>query len=305
MIRVKLQPGVNIEPWAEVKFARAIEMSQEMFSRLQSWHATYPLTSSAVQVGPREAWVVLHVRSPPPVDVVASSFGDCVHNLRSALDAAVWSMATFSETTVDNPRPVQFPVAKTEKDFEKWLKSVPLPRPEFGERIRSLQPFTRTERLARDQQTDTLVALHTIDIVDKHRNPIRAASAVDQANLSSLGVRGDLSKLTFSVAEAAPLREGARLISVSSTEDFVLKDSTIGWLTAQFSVPYGGGFAPLADFITTAIGFTRNALDTLYGVGEPDDVDLREGATGETLVASFSAGAVTGQEHKKREGGEG
>ena len=305
MIRVKLQPGVNIEPWAEVKFARALEMSQEMFSRLQSWHATYPLTSSAVQVGAREVWVVLHVKSPPPLDVVASSFGDCIHNLRSALDAAVWSMATFNETTVDNPRPVQFPVAKTEGDFEKWVKSVPLPRPEFGERIGSLQPFRRTERLARDNQADTLIALHDIDIIDKHRNPILAASAVDQANLSSLAVRGDLSKLAFTAAEAAPLREGARLITVSSTEDFEIGESSTGWLTAQFSVPYGGGFAPLADFISTAIGFTRNALDTLYGINEPDDDDSPEGATGEVIVTSFAAGVVTGHEHRKGESGEG
>lgn len=107
--------------------------------------------------------VLAVVREEPPVEW-APIIGDAVHNLRSALDHAVWAMADPAER-ID--RAAQFPIYASEANYEenapRLLAGV---SPRRQELIRSEQPFHWPDP---NRAWHPLGLLQWLDNDDKHR----------------------------------------------------------------------------------------------------------------------------------------
>jgi hypothetical protein len=104
----------------------------------------------------------MHRRPPLRFGVL---LGDCVHNLRSSLDHAVWQ-TTLLDGGVPDHR-TQFPIAsRSEKQFERMADvGIPGLSDEHRELIRSVQPYHR----GADARTHPLSVLADLSNTDKHQ----------------------------------------------------------------------------------------------------------------------------------------
>lgn len=94
---------------------------------------------------------------PPEFSLI---IGDAIHNMRSALDVTLYTMA--SEKTC-YPNKIQFPIAKDFRKLESAIKD--------GQVMFAGEKVVEAVRLLRPYQTGNwrLAGLHSLDILDKHR----------------------------------------------------------------------------------------------------------------------------------------
>lgn len=106
----------------------------------------------------------------------ALALGDAIHNLRSALDLMACDLAALNEQSVES---VYFPIAKSESDLPKLMKSKNFTRTssEAQRLLLDLKPYTGG--------TDQLRILHDLDITDKHQLiiPMVASVVVQQLHI--------------------------------------------------------------------------------------------------------------------------
>lgn len=287
---VLLVPGENIAIWPEVKLQRAHELVWELHARISEWQARRPLRSRVVRISPTESWVTLEVVEPPPLEVAAALFGDALHNIRSALDAAVWEMATFEgrrPPTEQAERAVQFHLFDDPEKLKAWVKKVGSLDPAFAKRIGSIQPYTRAERLASEDKVDTLLLLNRLEITDKHRNSVVAAVSVASVGLTSVRIAGDAKKVRTTARPQVPLVNGAVIATMIATEPFSVIGHEGGDGQAQFDVPVDGGYSEIFELLEYVWNAVRASIDTLYGV----DLDRNVGAN--SMVQSRFVDGVT------------
>jgi len=115
----------------------------------------------------RGSYYVVALRKPP--DDWGLVAGDCIQNIRAALDHAVWAIvikekgAKFAEA---HYRAIDFPIACSPERFSKSrLVNIGVPRPHIAV-IEDAQPYIRSQANPRD---DALWFLRTLSNVDKHR----------------------------------------------------------------------------------------------------------------------------------------
>lgn len=104
----------------------------------------------------------------PLPDAIALHVGDCVHNMRSALDHLVFSVSGSPASD----RYIQFPIYLMAEDYRSglWkLKNVP---PLALTSIERLQPYHR----GNEADSHPLAMLATLDNIDKHRRLVLSAS---------------------------------------------------------------------------------------------------------------------------------
>jgi hypothetical protein len=112
-------------------------------------------------------------------DEFSVDLGDCIHNLRSALDHLACHLVRISGGK--DPDRASFPVCQDEfrKNGYTWLKEPSLHidvRPDIRDRIDAVQPYKGTKTGQR------LLLLHKLDIIDKHRSLIITALAAANVN---------------------------------------------------------------------------------------------------------------------------
>lgn len=116
--------------------------------------------------------VVDRFSSPPLLEHWALLVGDCVHNLRSALDNLVYGLARLKADPPSDPRGIHFPIFTSKEAFEKSgsVKSTLTQLPDHAaELVTAWQPFHRenSDHIA----ADALNLLHHLSNQDKHRLP--------------------------------------------------------------------------------------------------------------------------------------
>jgi hypothetical protein len=127
-------------------------------------------------------------------DNFSVDLGDCIHNLRSALDHLACHLVRISGGK--DPGRASFPVCQDEfrQTGYAWLKEPCLHidvRPDIRDRIDAVQPYKSTDTGSR------LLTLHKLDIVDKHRSQIITA-------LAAVNVNKTFTPATFSDAVSYP-----------------------------------------------------------------------------------------------------
>ena len=114
----------------------------------------------------QEAWVVHYIEGSIPPIRLGVLLGECVFNIRSALDNLVCGLIR----TADSHAPckgTQFPICSAEeqweRNWEKYLKGV---EPAAQKMIRDLQPYFR---MSAAPENDPLSILNVLCNSDKHR----------------------------------------------------------------------------------------------------------------------------------------
>jgi hypothetical protein len=162
------------------------------------------------------------LRESPP-ERLALVVGDAVHNMRVALDHAVFeaaSRAASAPLTERQERALMFPIHKTRDDFNdavpRRLRGVPQP---VCQVIEDAQPFRwLPPRHANAYRATPLWQLNELDVIDKHRRlTVTAASLRFQA----LGVPDDFDPQTAFFFQRGPVEHGQPLVSYVGKADGV------------------------------------------------------------------------------------
>jgi hypothetical protein len=155
-----------------MKLQRGFGLLNELEARTHVWNA-----SGTFQVPLRfsndHTWV--EFLSPegnrPPLDEWGLLLGEALHHGRSALDAAAWELANLNGP-LGNPRAIDFPITDTEEKWESARARLnPYIADDYLDKLRAMQPWVEQ---ADPGTINWLVALHELDIRDKHRGSITA-----------------------------------------------------------------------------------------------------------------------------------
>jgi len=140
-------------------------------------------TEPDIQSGQNVVWA--EVLKPPPI-TLAPVVGDCLHNLRSALDNLAFELAfayqgpKMSKSIADDSA---FPIYKTGSSFTKYGKSkIRGMHPDARTLVERLQPYNRGNKPI---TTSTLWCLAELSNSDKHRLPHLAVAVLEQLTLTS------------------------------------------------------------------------------------------------------------------------
>ena len=167
--------------WAGAKVDRATAHYADLKARIDGWFASDPYRLESVIADDRFSWkLYLRMDEPPPLVEWATILGDCLHNLRSALDAAVWELAHCDGATPTKPTQVQFPFCEREADWPRRLEGSLAGLPtDLLTKLEAVQPYNHTKG---DERISALSLLNTLDIEDKHKAGIRAETRATEAS---------------------------------------------------------------------------------------------------------------------------
>ncbi len=155
-------------PWMEstdAKIARAKEHLDALFAEasvfFENTNRQFILKSNG-----KDVWIVHYIEGPNPPIRYGVLLGECVFNLRSALDNLVCGLVRTK-----NPhapcKGTQFPISSTEHQWEKtYLKCLRGVEQAAQKMIRDLQPCFR---MSAAPQNDPLTILNLLCNNDKHR----------------------------------------------------------------------------------------------------------------------------------------
>lgn len=156
------------------KLSRAVRHMHDVYteSRIFIENHVHPVPMQTHDNGFQDVWQI-HVAKDPPRDT-ALIIGDCLFNLRSALDHFAYELAT--PRAGDPPKGTEFPIFSGETDFLNEgrggglykIRGIDLAKQDA---IKDIQPYHT--RNGHDQKLDaireTLAILHALNIRDKHR----------------------------------------------------------------------------------------------------------------------------------------
>jgi hypothetical protein len=148
------------------KFNRAKAQFDELRAEIDAWFTADPPPYSSLGDFDTDAWEWVErfqVQREPPLRL-GVILGDCLHNLRSALDHLAWRVTLLDGSTPDGD--TQFPIAsKSEQQFEKMAdKRIPGLSPRHRSMIKSAQPFHRGTKAS----GHPLSVLADLSNIDKH-----------------------------------------------------------------------------------------------------------------------------------------
>jgi len=151
-----------------LKIGRAQEHFRIFDSELGEWTESkpYSILQKSDPEGCRHT-LVLELKRPFPADKWSLIAGDCIHNLRCALDHLVYALAVKNSGT--NPpqdaNRLQFPIASSLEQFEKQRDRIKGLSDKAQTFIEQRQPYNvRTKKMP-----PQLAILSGLDNADKHR----------------------------------------------------------------------------------------------------------------------------------------
>lgn len=154
----------------KVKIERAREHVDALKSEIDAFWKDEPyvvVPEEEQQTGDRVFRVRIQRELPRRWAAIA---GDVVHNLRSALDHLAWQLVEANGNTPDHR--TEFPIGRDANDFNsRCLKKVKGASDPAVRLVASLEPYKGGD--------ERFFALHTLDIVDKHRLLITVGAARD------------------------------------------------------------------------------------------------------------------------------
>lgn len=111
------QVGRDVSAWPSLKVTHAYGHALTLRSRVDLWAASHPMDIVARINDDRcgATWR-LRVTSSAPAHEWSLLIGDCVHQLRSALDSCIWDFATRSGQVPNKPERIQFPIVRSKPE---------------------------------------------------------------------------------------------------------------------------------------------------------------------------------------------
>ena len=156
---------------------------------------------------------------PPPG--FAAYVGDCLHNLRSALDYLAWELVLAAGQT-PNDR-TEFPIFSEPLKYSK-AASIRLTgvSPAPLATVEALQPYHNGQSFA----DHPLWILHRLSILDKHRSLLLAGAWVEGADLFTVGSRVDPNTWTTVFVRPTALEPDVDLLDYARRSFFVTLQQT-------------------------------------------------------------------------------
>jgi hypothetical protein len=202
--------GQAMSSWSKID--RADEHYNALRSELKAFAEVQPYRPvSDHNADFTKHWLSVEFDQPEDFAQWGLMFGDCVHNLRSALDHVVYEIAVHESGTDPPPawKTLMFPIMATESDFQKngerRIKTLSDPVKAF---IKQQQPYSRSGPTDRT----FMLRLHDSDIEDKHRR-IRIVA------------------MSFVVGQAFIQLEGGQLVGVERFDGPLLSGTPFFTLT--------------------------------------------------------------------------
>lgn len=255
-------PDVDLSG-AWMKLDRARKHQADLAAEIAAFMAREPF-STRHTTEPGEGGVTVHhvfadlLELPPAL--WSPIIGDAVHNLRSALDHALWALA---DPLVRDPR-AQYPVYDSEEKYERaaanLLRGVSDRRREL---IWGTQPFRWVES---KRVWHGLWRLHDFDITDKHKT-LHAITAVSEFQSIATG-NTDINP-TYLVGEWEPLADGVEVLTFE-TEPLDPSKPVVATPSVDYAVSIEGDLGtPLLDRLRGLDHFVE--WDVLRPLEHPDD----------------------------------
>ncbi|RKE80249.1 hypothetical protein [Rhizobium sp. AG855] len=160
----------------ELKIRRAEEKINELSKLISEWGDAKPIKARLEmregRLGTR--LVIENISNIEYLEKFGLITGECIHNLRTALDNLVYALARIVLDPPAKRNSIQFPICETHEEFskqaKKYLQQLPLDAVIL---IEKLQPFQRLKPdVEGNPNTDPLVLLRDLSNNDKHRIPI-------------------------------------------------------------------------------------------------------------------------------------
>lgn len=176
------------------------------------------------------------------------TFGDIIHNYRSALDALAWSMANLDGNGPDPQyeKQVYFPMKRTFEAFEKESRTKLSSVPDFilG-RMERVQPY----HVQPGQAVEDGIALilHDLDIADKHKAALETQAVVADKTTYGIAYRPldrdgwvETAESTFPewIAPDRAVRDGDPIVRWNFPAP--VKEAEIQELPLRLTVHHGG-----------------------------------------------------------------
>ena len=153
-----------------LKIERAEEHFNTFYAELREWNETNPY-SLVFKPDPegRRHGIVANINGLPNFKRWALITGDCIHNLRSALDHLVYALAIRDNggpvADAKAIRSIQFPIGSDAMEFEKAASRVAALKPGTKTAIERIQSYNRFN----PPLPLLLPVLRELDNADKHR----------------------------------------------------------------------------------------------------------------------------------------
>lgn len=159
----------------ELKLARASAQVRALDEAVTTWVDANPLVAKCELRQGRLGFRVTQqeFQQPAPLDHWGLLVGECLHNLRSALDNLAFALARLHRDPPEKPQRIAFPIYSDKAQFEKnGSNNIDQLSRAAALLIERLQPFQRDGSAALGTaDRDALVLLQWLSNTDKHRVP--------------------------------------------------------------------------------------------------------------------------------------
>lgn len=252
--------------WAEAKVERATAHYADLKTQIDSWLSSEPYRVETVIADDRLSWqAFFRVDEPPPLVGWATTLGDCLHNLRSALDAAVWELAHADGAEPSNPKLVQFPFCDRKEEWNRRVDGSLAGLPaDLLTKLEAVQPYNHNDG---GERISALSLLNTLDIEDKHRAgitaQIRATEASSRRQIRFESEQAALRHVRPNQKIALELTDGA-LLHAEKTKDPIVEVRGDFDATAVFTIETPRGQATICKLLDLVLNATINTLEHLY-----------------------------------------
>lgn len=173
--------------WSFMKLERGFGLLDEVKARTHVWNARELLQApvrfsadmTAIEIMPTDISVI-------PIDEWALLIGEALHHGRSALDAAVWELATADGNTPKNRQQISFPITTKPEDWTKRRKELErYLTPEHLDRIEQAQPWAIN---VPHGGVSYIAALGELDIRDKHHGILKAEATFQAVQIDNMNI---------------------------------------------------------------------------------------------------------------------
>ena len=248
---------------AEAKTARAFEHIKTLDEDMTGFFSAHKYAIGG-HYNADTAQITLYataVSGPFPALEWGVRIGDCIHNLRSALDHAVWQLALLKlqrEPTDDEARSIQFPIADTCGAFNNAKVRPFLSDEHFGW-LDQYQPY----KTGNQAPFHKLAILRELSNTDKHRVLLAAAVVPEGVDLEFTDTSGVVGYESIELRFGEPLKDDTPMGVISG----VVVDRPDPHMEAQgpFTVRV------VFDDPTNPVLHKEPAIQTLGLVGEMAD----------------------------------
>lgn len=197
------------------KLERAEQHLQALQDELVLWMAKeqYTISPQVNADSTRYSLIAHRVGTEPPLQRWTLMAGDCIHNLRCALDHLVYSIAVHEHNQDPPPdeKKLMFPITSTALHFMESHARIKALSTGVQSVIESVQPYNRPH----SKLPPLLGILSDLENIDKHRLLRLAYASISEADIELAGIQSPAVKKHEEFPYAGEIVDGTEVFAIS------------------------------------------------------------------------------------------